>query len=382
MRSADRNPHALRVTLRLLWLLPIYLPGHVFAGEWDIPQDLKLPSLWVRSVDARLWSGYKDNVLLADRNLIGSPFLAGGLDMTFFRLPVNGWEYLFLTSAEYVRYLSASNVDQEVTVILQGQATKTLGQDWKLGLSGEYVYFNQVFDSSAFQDVFSSVQVQGHNFTLRPSVRKDFGQGYRLELQLPATRQEFDQFIDDYWEAGPKLIFGREYGRKSDISVAYQFGDRIHDTREARDRAGLLESGSKLQFYQHELSAVWRQHWDAERHWRTVSKLSLQRNDDNGGGYYDYWRPQFSEQIRFQAKSWEVRAEARVSYYHYDSQPIAELGSPTRAKTYLRFNLRAEKSLSKSLKAFAQFEHEEALSNLDIDRYHANTFSAGIDWEF
>jgi hypothetical protein len=341
-----------------------------------------MPSLWVKSVDLRLWSGYKDNVLLSDRNQIGSPFVAGGLDLMFYRLPVNGWEYLILSSSEYWRYLSASKVDQEATAIAQAQVTKTLAERWKLGLAGEYVYFNQVFDSSAFPDLFSSVQVQGHSFTLRPSLRRDLDRGYRLELEVPVNRQEFDQFIDDYWQTGPMFTFGREFGNKSDLSLTYQFDDRFHDTREARDDAGLLEPGRKLQFSQHELALNGRQFWDPGRHWRTLSKLSLQRNEDNGGGYYDYWRPQLSEQLRYQAATWELRAEARISYYHYDRQPIANLGSPTREKTYLRFNLRAEKTLRKSLKAFAQFEHEEALSNLDIDRYSANTFSAGIDWEF
>ncbi len=384
MRPPHRN-HRARLIQLSLWLLLLFgLPLCCRAAEsdLDVPEELKLPSFWVKSFDLRAWSGYKDNVLLSDFNIIDSPFVAGGLDLMFYRLPVDGWEYLLLSSAEYVRYLSAPEVDQEATAIAQAQVTRTLTEDWKLGLSGDYVYFNQVLDSSAFPEVLTSVPLQGHGFTLRPSLHRNLGKGWWLELQVPGTRQLFDRFVDDYWETGPQLSFGRAYGRSSELTATYQFANRWHDTREPRDAAGLLEPGRTLQFYQHELSVAWRQHWDADRRWRTVTKVSLQRNEDNGGGYYDYWRPQISEQLRYQAKTWEIQAEARISYYHYDRQPIEDPGSPTREKTYLRFNLRAEKTLLKSLKAFVQFENEQALSNLDIDRYNANTVSAGVDWEF
>jgi hypothetical protein len=382
MRLPHRYARSLLCALGLLVQLSIWLPRPVCAEEPDIPEDLKLPSLWVKSIDPRLWAGYKDNVLLSAYNVMGSPFVAGGLDLTFYRLPVNGWEYLFLTSAEYVRYFSASKVDQEATAIVQAQATKTFAEHWKTGISAEYVYFNEVVDSSAFPEVLTSMPVQGHSFTVRPSMGRDFGTGYRLELELPTTRQLFEEFIDDYWEVGPKLTFAREYGHKSEFNMSYQFGDRLHDTREARDAAGVLVSGRELEFYEHELSFIWRHKWDAARHWRTLTKLALQRNEDNGGGYYDYWRPLISEQLRYEAMTWAVRAEARISYYGYDHQPIAELGSAVRQKTYLRFNVRGEKTLTKSMRVFAQFEHDQALSNLKIDRYDANTFSAGLDWQF
>src|SRR5512140_2468826 len=72
------------------------------SQELENPEALKLPSPWVPSFDTHLWAGYKDNVLLGSQNLEASPFVAGGLDITLFRVPVDGWEFLFLSSAEYV----------------------------------------------------------------------------------------------------------------------------------------------------------------------------------------------------------------------------------------------------------------------------------------
>jgi hypothetical protein len=367
----------------ILSFLLLAIPfGDVRAQDLGIPDDLKLPSPWINSYEPRLFAGYKDNVLLSDQNIVASPFVGAGLDLTFFRLPISGWEFMFLSSAEYYRYLSAGTVHQEATAIAQGQVHRELGHGWKVGLTAEYLYFNQVFDSSAFQELISSVPVQGHSFTVRPTMTKDFGQGYRAELEIPATRQLFDQFIDNYWEVGPKLIVGREYGNKSDIAISYQFRDRLHDSWQARDVNGNVEPGRGLQFYLQELAATWRHYWDADRHWRTVTKLSVERNDDNGGEYYAYLRPLFSEQLRYDAKTWQVSLEGRVAHYAYDHERIGDPGTDIRARSYFRISLRGERHLTKALKAFAQYEFERTISNLDIDRYTVNTIYGGLSYEW
>jgi hypothetical protein len=381
-------PSLTRTGLFLACVLATAVNLHVcaHADSKDEDQDLlkdEMPALWVKTFEARGWVGYKDNVLLGNQNLVASPFLAAGGDMTLLRLPLDGWESTIFTSADYIRYLSAPSIaDQEANAIVEGQIKRELPDDWKVGIAGEFVYFKQVFDNSIISAQLVALPVDGYGLTLRPLATKSFGNGYHLDLDLPATRQMFDEFIDNYWEVGPRVAFGREFGRKSDLSVAYQFNDRIQDLREARNADGTLIIGRGLQFYQHELTASWRQFWGAESHWRTMTRLSLQRNEDNGGGYYNFWRPQIVAQLRYQTKKWDFRAETRLSYYAYDRQQIGDPTSPVRQKTYFRVNLRAERAISKSLRFFIQYEHEQAISNLDLDQYDVNTYSAGLDWEF
>ena len=382
MWRLNRTECAKSAALFVLLLLRVWCPLNTLAEDAELLEAEKLPSLWIKTIDARAWSGYKDNVLLGNQNTIASPFLAGGVDLTFMRLPIDGWECVFTSSGEYIRYLSAPKASQEANEVLQGQFKKSLDNGWKAGLAAEYLYFNQVFDNSIVSTQFVALPVEGHTLTLRPAVAKDLGKGYRLEFEVPTTRQWFDEFIDNYWEMGPKLTFGREYGKKSDISVSYQFTERIHDNREARDADGNVIPGQGLQFRQHELAVVWRHFWDEDGQWRTLTKLSLQRNEDNGGGFYDFLRPFLFEQLRYRTKTWEIKGEARYSFYQYDREHITDLQSPIRHKTYLRFNLRAEKNLTKSIKIFGQYEYERAFSNLDIDQYTLNSISAGLDWEF
>jgi hypothetical protein len=381
MQAANRKPFLFRLAI-VTCLFAFHQTGARGAEEPELLSPEKLPSAWIKTLEARTWAGYKDNVLLGNLNVIGSPLVAGGLDLMFYRLPVDGWEYLVLSSADYTYYPSAPQANPEANALVEGQVKRTFAEGWRGGLSAEYLYFDQVMDSSVIGQGISSMLVEGHTFTLRPSLGKDLNPGYRVELEVPVTRQIFQQFVDSYWEFGPKLVLGRQYGNKSDVNFAYEFIDRPYDTRLQRDAQGDLLPGRELSFYLNQVSVAWRQNWDEGRHWRTTTKLSLLRNDDNGSGYYAYWRPQISEQLRYQARTWEVRLEARAAYYHYDLEHVGGLESPLREKTYFRVNVRGEKTLTKSLKVFAQYEHEQALSNLDLDQYNVNTISAGLNLEF
>jgi hypothetical protein len=79
------------------------------------------PSNWNNSYNVRSWFGYKDNVLLGEHANVDSVFVAGGLDALFWRMPVNGWEYLIFGTGDYIRYLPGKEVDKEVTAIAQDQ---------------------------------------------------------------------------------------------------------------------------------------------------------------------------------------------------------------------------------------------------------------------
>lgn len=351
-------------------------------AELEAPEDLELPSLWVPGVEVRLGSGYKDNVMLASRNAEKSVLGTAGLDLSLFRLPVGGWDWFFLSSADYIRYPDAREAKEEAAAIVQAQGKKSFAESWQAGASAEYLYFNQVFDASILEDEPAAIKLEGHAVTLRPLLSRTLPKGYEFELELPVTRQFFAEALDDYWEAGPKLVLGRDFGRVANLELSYQFAGRFHDTREARDAAGELQQGRILEFYQHETQLSWRQFWDAQRRWRTVTKLSLQANDDNGGGFYNYLRPQFSEQVRYQTRKWEAQLEARVSHYAYSHQRTDGADSPLRERTYIRLNARGERVVWKAIRLFAEYEFERAISNLELDDYSVNMFAGGVTWEF
>ena len=121
------------------WADHIFLPGFQRSRSDTLDTTLeeeKPPANWIKSLDLRGWSGYKDNILLENRNIVSSPLVAGSSDFTLFRLPVDGWECVFLTSAEYVRYLSSSEVTHEATVIAQAKRRRHLGMAGRSGSPG------------------------------------------------------------------------------------------------------------------------------------------------------------------------------------------------------------------------------------------------------
>jgi hypothetical protein len=118
------------------------------------------------------------------------------------------------------------------------------------------------------------------------------------------------------------------------------------------------------------------------RRWRTTTRLGAQFNQDNGPGYFDYWLYRASQQVRYVAETWELKAQARLNYYDYLAQPVSSTDPSIRHKTLFIASLRGEKQLSRRLKLFADLEFEQSLSNLDTDQYRVRTASAGLDWQF
>lgn len=344
--------------------------------------DLTLPSLWDHSFNVRTSAGYKDNVLLSANLPVDSPFLAGGFDAMSFRLPEDGWDCLIFASGDYTHYTRSEDVDDETSLLTQAQVKKELAGGWKPGFSAEYLYFDQVFDNSVFDFETTAIKIRGHTFTGRPSVHRDFLKSAFFDLEFPVSRQLFEDSTDDEWQAGPGLTLGHRYGTNSEVTAGFRFLNRNFDTRDQRDAEGNDLPGESLEFLQSEYSIGHKHHWDARRRWRTTTRLSLMRTDDNGPGFYDYWRPRAALQLRYQTERWQVRFDARFSHYDYDLQLADPPSTDTRYKDLVESGVRIERSIVGKLKIFAEYTYERSFANVQLDTYTANTAFGGLDWEF
>lgn len=357
----------------------IFLPSVLF-GE-DLEEFIPEVPFWGESVEARASAGYKDNLLLSDSHLESSPFLSAGLDLAVWRLPLDAHQFNLLLSGDYSYYPEGRQVTDEKVVVGIAQYQYDLGSSWRLGGILQYLYFDQVMDLSTTETATEPILVQGHAVGLKPSLRRDLAAGWWLELEGYLDRQFFKTPLDDYWEGGPKLSLGRDYGHRSNLTLSYGFTARAYDERERLDADGNVD-GAGLKFLQQEWAAVWRHHWDAARHWRTLTRLGLQLNRDNGGGYFDYNRYQISQQLRYQAGNWKFQGQARAAYYDFTTQRVSLQDPVYREKVLFTASLRGERTIVKHLKAFAEYEYERSLSNRHFDEYIANKVGAGVDWEF
>ena len=361
-------------------LLLALVAGRLAAWSADTNQLLDL-SPWTWTSDFRGSLGYKDNVLLSANAPVDSPFWASELELFLFRIPVDGAQVTVLLSGEDIRFFNSQAPDKEQTVIALASVKQDFARYWKAGLTLQYIYQDQVFDASTTEFGLSSVKAQIQSFSVRPSLRRDLGSQQYAELEAGLERHNFNGPLDDFWEGGPKLTLGQEYGPNSKISLSYELRRWDYENRPNRTATGAAAPGS-LSFIRHDWDLTWQQPWDRSRRWRTTTKLGFSRNTDSGVGYFDYNRYRVSEQLRYVADPWEAKLLFRFEHYAYPVQAATELDPTKRTKDGIGISFWAERKFTKALRAFAQFEYDLSLSNRPEEEYAVNTVRIGVDWTF
>ena len=343
--------------------------------------DFKI-RMWQATYEIRGMLGYKDNVTLSSSSAEGSGFWMSRAEAMFFRLPSKGWQFTFFATADDIRYFDASANDNEQVAMAVAQLNKDFGHGWKSTLDFNYLYQNQAFDMSAVYTKGGSIGViQGQMLAPRWSARKTLGQTW-VELEFNATRQIMSGLLDSYWTTGPRLTSGLEYGRGSELALAYQWVHLGYDTREQSDLVGVPLTNTVLALRTHAVELAWTHVWDQQRRWQTTTRLGCEANLDNGSGYYDYTLYRAYQQVRYRAPSWEATAQAGVGFYDYANQTVSATDPSPRQRTLVTFSLRAEKKLTKHLKVHANYSLDRSVSEMAFDDYLANTILGGFGFEF
>lgn len=172
----------------------------------ELQEELAPPKVnpWDLSVDVRGGVGYNDNVLLGPNHPERSAFWQTGLDLFLFRLPTDGREFSLMVFGEDIRYFSAQNTSQEQLYFGRAQIRRRESGKGSAHLAVEYLYQNQILDASTTEFDLTIVPARGHTVTLEPGWSWSLGKGGELEVELPASRQWYEQPLDSYWEAGPR----------------------------------------------------------------------------------------------------------------------------------------------------------------------------------
>ena len=341
-----------------------------------------MPKAWLREFAVRGSVGYKDNLLL-DRNARErSVSFGSGADVTVARLPLDGRQFNLLLSFDDTRYPDGRKVNHEDLLLGLAQVKADVGSHWRLGLDTRYIFQDQVLDTSVTETNLQALLVRSHSLALLPNLRWMSDGNTWVELSGSVQRAFYDEPLDDLWEGGPKLTAGLDYGHRSTMSVNYSWNLRVYDTREQLGLDQVSVPGTSLRFRQHDVEAALRHNWDKERRWRTVTRLGLQVSRDNGPGFYDYDRWYAVQQIRYAAKTWELRAQGKISFYAFPHQTATDVDQDERHKTLVGTEVRGEKKVWRGLKLFASYEYEESLANRPVDRYQVNIVAAGAILEF
>lgn len=343
--------------------------------------DLKIP-LWHWAFEVRGAAGYKDNVTLSSQGGAGSGLWLSHADVMLFPLPSRGWRGHFFASVDDVRYFDSPGTDNEQTAMAAAQVSKDFGHGWSSSLGFNYLYQNQFFDMSATYTNGGSIGlVRGHMLSPRWGARKALG-AFWLDLELAGTRQMLAAPLDDFWEAGPRLRLGVNYGHGSEIALTGMWTYQDYDTREQADLVGRSLPGSSLAFQTQGAELAWTHNWDSQKRWQTTLRVGGETIRDNGSGYYDYAVYRVQPEVRYRNSSWEFLVRAGVRFFTYDHQTVSASDTSRRERTLLTATVRAERRLSRHLKLHASYHLDRSLSNLDFDDYVANTVMGGLALEF
>ena len=356
------------------------------SGLKLIPEDdsaWQRSLLWDKDVVLRAGFGYKDNVLLSANNPQSSPFFTSGLDLTIFRLPLDGWEFNFTVIGDDVRYTrSPGGLNSEDLVLTSAQLTRYFAQVWRVGADLRYSYVDQVLQEFLVAGGVRAVEAQGNTLGFRPFVRRELSTNWWLEVEAPLSREWWQSPLDSVWKLGGEAIVGFSYGPHSHISLAGGGFYIPHDEWLARDALGNEIPGRKLAIDREIVELKWEHQWDEDRHWITAVKLGFNRARDNGGGFYDYYRYFAGGELRFHTGKWDAKAFAGYSYYDF---PVQRVGPPPAPLLHLGtadLNLRLERQIYKSLRGYASFEYERTTSNDPVSEYLYHIGAGGVSWEF
>lgn len=358
---------------------PIELPGINPADDAFL--------LWDRLVTLRAAAGYKDNALLSGFVPQDTPLAIAGVEYYLTRLPVDGHGFTAFLSADLRRYLEPADVEgfdsaHGETLVLGQLNYKFYGRLCVPAIAVTYVHAEQVFDATDLGGTPGAVRANGDAFIVDPSLRFNLTRQWYVQAQYVASRQIFKAPVSSYWEHGPKATLGWQPHTNTLFEVSWQYTDRPFDNRQQTDPLGTPLSGTRLTTYDHRYEASWRQTWYSP--WKlqtTVRAFTLSRLE-NGEGFSDYDRVGGSVNARLELGKWAFRGLARWSTFDFALQIVSVLDPVPRTREETEFEARVEYRWTPRFRTYAEYLHERQRSNVQADHYHANTWQAGVEFDF
>jgi hypothetical protein len=339
--------------------------------------------LWDKQISLSSGVGYKDNILLSPFNPRGSQFFINGLDLMALRVPLDGWQVVGSIVGDDIRYWHTSGTNSEDLFLASLRVQREMPHSWRAGMEVRGIYEKEVLDISTSAGLPATALVDGYGYVLQPSLRKDFDPGFWLQLETPVTHWFYKAPLDEYWEYGPVVTAGHDFGKAADVTLSYGASYQPHAKWTALDEYG-RPLPRPLEVFQQRVEVAWRQYWDSRHYWRSATHLVFAYKQDNGGGFFNYYEYQAIQDLRWQTANWQVKGSAEAASEIYPVQGVGILNGEILGRDLLDLSLEAERRLYKGLRVFGKWEYQQAHSNqaASAGDYLARTISFGLRYEF
>jgi hypothetical protein len=339
--------------------------------------------LWDKQVTISSGIGYRDNIFLSPFAPRASAFFVNGLDLTVLRMPLDGWKIVGLITGEEMQYWRNLGTNSEYSLLASLRLERELPHGWQAALEWQGIAEKQVLDATTSRAAPVTALVEGYGLSGDPSVRKDFQNGLWCQVELPLRRWSLQSPLDDYWEFGPMATMGDNVTKFSDLAFSYGASYQPYDSWVALDPYG-RRLPRHLEVFQDRAELAWHQYWDAHKHLRSATRVVFAYDEDNGGGYFNYYQYQIVEDLLWQTKNWQIKGSAQQVYELYPVEGVGILNGQHLDRNFLNLSLDAERRIFKGLKGFAAVAYQRGHSNYAAEAgdYTARTFSCGLRWGF
>jgi hypothetical protein len=332
--------------------------------------------------------GYDDNVLLSAFEPQGRGFFFAGADLFLYRLPTGPGEFHLYFTGEDRRYFHKAEVGtnsdagkREQNFLTQANYTLNLWEWLAASITALHNYSDQVLDASDI-DARGTIPARGNLFYAAPGLRYEGPANFRAEIAAGASRQLYQAPLSSYWDYGPKLTLGWDYRTNSTVEVATSYLDRVYDDRRQATTEGLPIDGTKLRTAEVRTELAWKHAWDDRARLISTARIFWVHRTDNGSGYYDYNKWGVGGYLRWSGERWTLRIAGRWTAYHYPIQVVSPLDPVARQREEWYTEVSVDYRISKHLQLTALYSYENSWSNVQSDKYQANTVQGGLEWDF
>lgn len=344
--------------------------------------DAEAPS-WMALFSLQGGVGYHDNVLQSSVSQDESAFLHTGFDFMLRNTPEAGEpEFNLFLFGENWHFLSDGDLNDTWLASLHAESVFELTPDWKLALPWDVNYYDQFTDVSTLEADLGIVRLRSVDVQFEPALRYHHSEAHELEGKLIARQAFVREPLDDYRELG--LGFSWEFlpGPDTTLLAEAESVHRRYDTRQALDSDGVVIEGRRREILIHRLDGTVKHFWDSEQHWESRSSAELEVSRDNGGGYFDFYRPLLSHRLIYRRQPWRVAARTRASHYTFDVRTLDDDDNRKLHRTAVDVSLRGEYTINANLLLFGEYRHDTILTNESGAEYRVNAVLAGAEWTF
>lgn len=330
------------------------------------------------SVDASF--GYRDNLLLSAASEERSAFARGIAEVIVLRVPTGAFEYSYFVQGERTHYFEGRSVDDQSRAWSQMEFGYWLG-DVRLALPVTGYYNHQVFDVSDTDVERTIAELRVRGASVAPAVRWRFRRSFWLEAQGSAERKRYEDGVNDGTVGEGAVRLGWIQSERLELRASATRRWRNFDHRVLYTAAGRERPGTELKIAEQEAQLRADVAWDAARHWRSSTRVSVLHYRDSGAGYFNYREQRIDHEVEWTDARWLVRLGGSANRIDFDVQTVGlGIRPPARLKDEYAAEFRAERRLSRVWTLLAAYGWERSRSNDPLASYRVNEGLLGLRW--